>query len=146
MDPALGPAVGLLHCQQLLANLVQFLDAPARVAQDGAVLRALARAVEHGCGLRAARPAGAVAGVGAGRDGNAIVGALAGDAVAQDRAGVLPQAEHGAQVAPEAGRQQQQGGFEILDERVHASRSPSPYLGKPAGNCQVLPEKNFREL
>ena len=71
-------------------------------------------------------------GVGAGRDGDAIVGALAGDTVAQDRAGVLPQAEHGAQVAPEAG-QQQQGGFEILDQRVHASRSPSPYLGKPAG-------------
>ena len=44
--------------------------------------------------------------------------------------------------APEAGQQQQQGGFEILDQRVHASRSPSPYLGKPAGNCQVLREKN----
>ena len=78
MDPALGPAVALLHWQQLLANLVQFLDAPARVAQDGAVLRALARAVEHGCGQCAAPPAGA-----------AIVGALAGGTVAQDRAGVL---------------------------------------------------------
>ena len=80
-------------------------------------------------------------GVGAGRVGDAIVGALAGDAVAQDGAGALPQAEHAAQVAPEAG-QQQQGGFEILDQRVHASRSPSPYVGKPAGNCQVLREKN----
>ena len=34
---------------------------------------------------------------------------------------------------------QKGGGFEILDQRVHASRSPRPYLGKPAGICQVLP-------
>ena len=34
---------------------------------------------------------------------------------------------------------QKGGRFEILDQRVHASRSPRPYLGKPAGICQVLP-------
>ena len=42
LDRALGLAVELLHRQQLLGNLVQFLDAPAAVVQVGEVPHAVA--------------------------------------------------------------------------------------------------------
>ena len=50
LDRALGLAVELLHRQQLLGNLVQFLDAPAAVVQVGEVPHAVALPVQQGGG------------------------------------------------------------------------------------------------
>ena len=60
LDRALGLAVELLHRQQLLGNLVQFLDAPAAVVQVGEVPHAVALPQR----------------VGAGRDGDRVIGAV----------------------------------------------------------------------
>ncbi len=119
LDRALGLAVELLHRQQLLGNLVQFLDAPAAVVQVGEVPHAVALPVQQGGGegvggraggvLDEAHPAGLEGGlralaqrVGAGRDGDRVIGAVAEDEVA---GGERPQVGQGRQALVAMGEQ-----------------------------------------
>ena len=142
LDRALGLAVELLHRQQLLGNLVQFLDAPAAVVQVGEVPHAVALPVQQGGGegvggraggvLDEAHPAGLEGGlralaqrVGAGRDGDRVIGAVAEDEVAEQGGGVPLEAEDGLQAAFGVGVQQLEGVVTaVVDDDIAGGERP----------------------
>ena len=150
LDRALGLAVELLHRQQLLGNLVQFLDAPAAVVQVGEVPHAVALPVQQGGGegvggraggvLDEAHPAGLEGGlralaqrVGAGRDGDRVIGAVAEDEVAEQGGGVPLEAEDGLQAAFGVGVQQLEGVVTaVVDDDIAGGERPEVGQGRQA--------------
>ncbi len=150
LDRALGLAVELLHRQQLLGNLVQLLDAPAAVVQVGEVPHAVALPVQQGGGegvggraggvLDEAHPAGLEGGlrvlaqrVGAGRDGDRVIGAVAEDEVAEQGGGVPLEAEDGLQAAFGVGVQQLEGVVTaVVDDDIAGGERPEVGQGRQA--------------